>query len=125
MAKGTRYGGMSHTPEELADPDLPVRIKRAEIGFVDRQEVEPSVGMDSSQSSESEKSGNASESHNLLQPAHSTENPSAQPEREMDSDAHLMATGGQSRLAKPSARARSAKSRVTSVNTTEDDEFFE
>lgn len=49
MASTSKYGGASHTPEELADPDLPVRIQRAEIGFVDRKE-EPSPGNSSSPS---------------------------------------------------------------------------
>lgn len=47
MASTSKYGGASHTPEELADPDLPVRIKRAEIGFVDRKEESPSAGNNS------------------------------------------------------------------------------
>lgn len=49
MASTSRHGGASHTPAELADPDLPVRITRPEIGFVDWKE-EPLAGNNSSPS---------------------------------------------------------------------------
>lgn len=69
MAQTSRYGGPSITPEEAADPfppERPVRVRRPELGLVDREpykadeEESPSAtdGTDSSQSSESElKSG--------------------------------------------------------------------
>ena len=114
MAKGTRYGGMSHTPAELADPDLPVRIKRAEIGYVDRQEVEPSVGMGSSQSSENENSQSDSESQSPPLPAHTTESLSDPREAGTVSTAHTTVGVGPRKTARPSGstakRARATKS---------------
>ncbi len=118
MAKGTRYGGASHTPEELADPDPQpyVRIRRAEIGFVDRAEVPSSAGMDSSQSSENENSQSDSENHSRRQPAPMTENRSSPQDTATDSDAHTTGTDGPRKQARQSARKRTAP-RITDVDT--------
>lgn len=124
MARASRYGGPSHTPAELADPDLPVRIRRAEIGFVDRQEVEPSVGTHSSQSSKSGKTSDNRSSHSLPQPAPTTENPSSQPEQETGSDAHSTDTDGQKVTGRQSARKRAAPRVRSTDEFEEDDEFF-
>src|SRR5262245_10690020 len=37
MAKGTRANGDTYTDAELDDQDAPIRIRRAELGVVDRQ----------------------------------------------------------------------------------------
>ena len=118
MAKGTRYGGASHTPDELADPDPQpyVRIRRAEIGFVDRAEVPSSVGMDFSQSSEKENSQSDSENQSRRQPAQTTENLSNQQATETDSDAPMTGTDGPRKQARQSARKRTAL-RITDVDT--------
>lgn len=58
MARATRAGGPSYTPEELADPSPPIRPRRAEIGFIDRPEEESKSatpdGGDSTQSLQSD-----------------------------------------------------------------------
>ena len=120
MAKGTRYGGMSHTPNELADPDLPVRIKRAEIGYVDRTEESPSVGMDYSQPSESENSQSGRGNQLLPQPAHTTENRSVPQEKVMDSTAHTTVGAGPRKTARPSGNT-AKRTRATFID--EVDEF--
>ena len=92
MAKSTKAQEVStgtsdsYTPEELADPAPPVRIQRAMLGVVP-EEVPPSVGTHSSQSSESETTRNDNENPSLRQPAPTTENPSGQPAKETDSTA--------------------------------------
>jgi hypothetical protein len=63
MASASKYGGASYTEAELADPSppvRPVRVRRPELGLVDREpylpdeeEESPSPGGDSTQSSES------------------------------------------------------------------------
>lgn len=64
MASSTRFGGASYTEAELADPSPPVRIHRAELGYIDRpaeQEEESSPnkdGGDSTPSGESAPTGN-------------------------------------------------------------------
>lgn len=123
MARASRYGGPSHTPAELADPDLPVRIRRAEIGFVDRQEVELSAGTGSSQSSKSEQASSDKSNQRPQRPALMTESHSSQPEKETDSTADSMDGAGQKAISKPSVRKRPARVRTT--DDTEDDDFFD
>lgn len=82
----------SYTEAELADPTPPIQITRAMLGAVPEKEVVPSVGMDSSPSSESEitKSDNAKPPP--LPPVQMTESLSGQPERETGSI--VVSTGG-------------------------------
>lgn len=124
MAKGTRYGGASLTKAESLDPESPqpVRVRRAEIGYVDR-EVTSSVGMDSSRHFGRGKSVSVSESQSLPQPAHTTENLSDQPEQETDSTAPSMATVGRNRTVRPSARRARVTPEIEIVEIDEFDDF--
>lgn len=80
MAKSTRAQEVStgtsdsYTLAELSDPSPPIRIQRAMLGVVP-QEVLPSVGMDSFQSSGNEATKNDNENPSHQPPAPTTENP--------------------------------------------------
>lgn len=113
MASSTKAGGASFTPDEANDPDKAIyRPKRAEIGYIDRpeQEEEPSVGTDSSQSSEKDKSPSDSEKPSRRQPARTTVSHSKQPEKETDSGAPSTDTDGQKTTRKPSAKKAAVRS---------------
>lgn len=75
----------SYTEAELADPTPPIQITRAMLGAVPEREVSPSVGMDSSPSSESEitRNDNGNPSHLPLAPMMG--NPFGAPEKVMGS----------------------------------------
>lgn len=90
----------SYTPEELADPVPPIRITRAMLGVVP-EEVKPSVGTDSSPSSESETTKSGNENPNPLAPAQMTENHSGQQGKETDSTAALTGGVGQTETEPP------------------------
>lgn len=116
MARATRAGGPSHTPAELADPDLPVRIRRAEIGYIDRPKEE-SLSQDgggSTQSSENESTASDRPTAARRKRAPTTASHSSQQEMETDSTAHTTDGDGRSSRSKQSARVRST-----------DDEFDE
>lgn len=84
MSKSTKASGATFTDYELADPRPPetvVRVTRAMLGG------EPqSVGMNSSQSSQSEQQPSGEPNSTLRQPAPMTENPSNQSEEVPSSD---------------------------------------
>lgn len=123
MAKSTKHGGDSYTPEELADPNPPVRIQRAELGKVDQ----PSVGTDSSPSSESDSKPSDRTSHSHRKPVPMTENLSGAQESGTDSGAH--STDGSIRKTSPGPSARKAtpkgKANIRSTDPETDFEDFE
>jgi len=79
VAKSTKGGGPSFTPEELADTDgpPPVRIRRAELGVVDQ--CRPG-GKSSSESAQ--KAQQSDEPTNVPPPALTTENPSSKTDQD-------------------------------------------
>lgn len=79
MAQNSRYGGPSITPEEASDPsppEMPVRVRRPEIGYVDRETKEdpssPQDGGGSTQSSKSEKKSDDKPNPSPRKPARTT-----------------------------------------------------
>lgn len=124
MARSTRARGASYTPEELNDPDPPaVIIRRAELGYVDRKEEVPSVGMDSSPPSEKDSKSSEIVTANPPQPAPEMESHSGAQEAEMDSTAH--STGTRGRRATQRQSAKKATSRATVIDDEDfDDEDF-
>ena len=101
MASTSKYGGASHTPEELADPDLPVRIHRAEIGFVDRKE-ESSLGTSSSPSTEKPEKSDDKPKATPRKAVRTTGNRSGRQGTETDSTARSTDGDGPSNDSKPS-----------------------
>jgi len=128
MARATRYGGPSLTAAETADPvsPQPVRVRRAELGYVDRpnkaEEVSSSLtdGGDSTQSSKNSSTSDSKQSGILPSPAHTTESHSNQQETESDYTADSTATVGR-RKPQPQSSKR-ARSRST---VEDEDEFGE
>lgn len=95
MAKSTRAGGPSFTPDELADPHPPVVIRRAMLGG------EPSsVGTHSLESSENEQQSSGQEMLDLREPVQTTENPSP-PTEGADSVVDSTDGDGQTEMPKP------------------------
>jgi len=100
MAKSTKAQQVStgtsdsYTDDELNDPAPPIHITRAMLGAPPKEDT-PSVGMDSSPSSESAntKSDNENPSRQPLAPM--TENPFGQQDKETDSTAALTVGVGQ------------------------------
>lgn len=76
MAKSTKYGGDSYTETELADPNPPVRIRRAMLGG-----EQSLVGTDSSEPLSNESQSNAPETVNRQEPAQTTESLSGQTDK--------------------------------------------
>lgn len=124
MAKSTRARGDTYTPEELDDPNPPVKIQRAMLGG------EPeSVGNPSSESSENAPQSNQTEEDNLPSPAQTTDNPSNRTEEKPeDSTVDTTGGGGHKTTRRPSAKKSSgttAPNRRANVRSTGDefDEF--
>lgn len=120
MAKATRHSGDSYTEHELSDPDAPVRVRRAELGVVDR----PSVGTNSSASSKIEQSENESQNPSLQEPARTMGNPSPVQEQAPDSiadstDGDGRKTPSQQSVKRSAPAKRTARARV--VNNADDD----
>lgn len=114
MAKATRHSGPSYTEHELSDPNPPPQIQRAMLGD-DLQ----SVGTDLSESSESESPLETGSNQAPQEPAHTTENPSDQTERE-GTDADTTDTGGRSSSKATATRTSRKKAQTRAVD---DDDF--
>lgn len=88
MAKATRANGPTYTEDEVSDPEFapaPVRVRRPELGQVDRQPFTaddergdppsaPEDGTDSSESSEKSNSPEETSKPSNLKPARTTGN---------------------------------------------------
>lgn len=115
MAKTTKADGASHTEAELNDPVLqrrPVRIRRPQIGQVDKEtysaeesdrEVKSSPGINSSPSTDQQAPNDEPESLSPRQRARTTANRSKAPERGTTSGARSTAGSGRSNETKPSS----------------------
>jgi hypothetical protein len=109
MAKATRHGGVSYTEQELTG-EIPVRIRRAELGRVDQL-----AGTDYSVRSKSETTKNVPEKASPLPPAPTTENPSDQPETVPDSSAHSTVGVTQKTEQPPSGKRKTPSTKATPV----------
>ncbi len=111
MAKSTRFGGPSHTEDELNDPHPPRRIMRPEIGYVDQAPGLPTVeedessaqdGGDSKQSTPKQETENERQTPSPRKAARTTANRSKAVDTETASSAHSTDGDGQSKENKPS-----------------------
>lgn len=119
MAKATRHSGDSYTEHELSDPSAPVRVRRAELGVVDR----PSVGTNSSASSKTEQSENESQNPSLQEPARTMGNPS--PVQEQAPDSIADSTDGDGRKAPLQQSAKRPTKRTARARVVNDDDDFD
>lgn len=118
MASSTRHGGDSYTPDEMNDPSPPdpIKIRRAEIGYIDQAEEEtPSPektdGGDSTRSSKKDPTSSDSPKPHAPKAAPTTGNRSSQ----TDQDSGARSTGGNTQTGqhrpsrKPSPKATPAQ----------------
>lgn len=112
MAKATRHGGASLTPEEQAGMEETPRIRRPGIEPISRapKEEQPSVGDNSTQSVESPSTSDDNSSPSPQVPARTTESPSVVQEPAPNSDAPTTVTRGQTNPRKRSGKTAAAKS---------------
>lgn len=138
MARATRHGGPSLTPDELADPAPPYRkflAERPTLGEVDKpkkveteevetEEVEELTpdGTDSSPSSENENPSSDKPNRSRQSPARTTENHSDKQGKATGSSAPSTGTGGRNNPPKQSARKRGG-ARFTEDELDDFDEF--
>lgn len=120
MAKSTNAGGPSMTEEEASDP--PIVFTRPELGVVDRpfvkeEESSPDQdGMDSSQSSQSDRSRTDNSKQHSRKPAQTMENLSGVQGKESDSTVHSTDGDGPKATQAQSSRRPSPRARVRNTD---------